>query len=41
MDPTREKGILVGYSEVSKSYRTFVLARRRIVICRDVQFEKE
>jgi hypothetical protein len=41
LDPTGEKGILVGYSEVSKAYRIFVPARRRIVVCRDVQLEKE
>jgi hypothetical protein len=41
LDPTGEKGILVGYSEVSKAYRIFVPARRRIVVSRDVQFEEE
>jgi hypothetical protein len=41
LDPTREKGILVGYSEVSKAYRIFVPTRRRIVVSKDVQFEEE
>jgi hypothetical protein len=41
LDPTREKGLLVGYNEVSKAYRIFVSAHRRIVVCRDVQFKEE
>jgi hypothetical protein len=41
LDPRGEKGILVGYSEVSKAYNIFVLARRRIMVSRDVQFEEE
>jgi hypothetical protein len=41
LDPTTDKGILVGYSEASKAYRIFVPARRKIIVCRDVQFEEE
>ena len=41
MDPTREKGRLVGYSEVSEAYRIFVPSHRRIVVSRDVQFKEE
>jgi hypothetical protein len=41
LDPTAEKGILVGYSEASKGYRIFVRARKKIIVCRDVQFEEE
>jgi transposase InsO family protein len=40
LDPTGEKGILVGYSEVYKAYCIFVPTRRRIVVSRDVQFEE-
>jgi hypothetical protein len=40
-DPIVDKGILVGYSEASKAYRIFVPARRKIVVCRDVQFKEE
>jgi transposase InsO family protein len=40
LDPTADKGILVGYNEASKAYRIFVPARRKIVVCRDVQFER-
>jgi hypothetical protein len=41
LDPTTDKGILVGYSEASKAYTIFVLARTKIIVCRDVQFEEE
>jgi hypothetical protein len=41
LDPIGEKGILVGYNEVSKAYCIFVPAHRRIVVCKDVQFEEE
>jgi len=34
LDPTAEKGILFGYSEVSKSYRIYIPTMRR-----DVRFE--
>jgi hypothetical protein len=40
LDPTTNKGILVGYNETSKAYRIFVLEHRRIVAYRDVQFEE-
>jgi hypothetical protein len=36
-----EKGLLVGYSEASKAYRIYVPARRKVIVCRDVQFEEE
>jgi hypothetical protein len=41
MDPTTVKGLIVGYSEASKAYRIYVLARRKVIVCRDVQFEEE
>jgi hypothetical protein len=41
LDPTTNKGILVGYNEISKPYHIFVTECRRIVVCRDVQFEEE
>jgi hypothetical protein len=41
MEPTTNKGLLVGYSEASKAYRIFVPACRKIIMCRDVQFEEE
>jgi hypothetical protein len=41
LDPTTVKGILVGYSEVSKAYRIYVPTRRKVIVYRDVQFEEE
>ena len=41
LDPMTVKGILVGYNEVSKAYRIYVLTRRKVIVCRDVQFEEE
>ena len=41
LDPSREKGLLVGYSEISKAYRVYIPARRRIIVSRDVQFDED
>ena len=41
LEPTTDKGLLVGYSEASKAYRIFVPTCRKIIVCRDVQFEDE
>jgi hypothetical protein len=35
------KRLLVGYSEASKAYMIYVLARMKIIVCRDVEFEEE
>ena len=34
-------GLLVGYSEISKAYRVYIPARRRIIVSRDVQFNED
>ena len=41
LDPSGEKGLLVGYSEISKAYRVYILARKRIIVSRDVQFDED
>jgi hypothetical protein len=41
LDPTAEKGILVGYSETSKAYRIYIPSTRKTVLRRDVKFEEE
>jgi hypothetical protein len=41
MEPTTYKGFIFGYSEASKLYKIFVTARRKIIVCRDVQFKEE
>jgi hypothetical protein len=41
LDPTTQQGILVGYSEVSKSYCIYIPSLRRVVVRRDVIFEED
>jgi hypothetical protein len=41
LDPTTEKGILVGYNETSKAYRVYIPTIRKTVLCREVKFEEE
>jgi hypothetical protein len=41
LDPTTEKGILVGYNGVSKAYRIYIPTLRRVVVRRDVRFEED
>jgi hypothetical protein len=41
LEPTTEKGILVGYSETSKAYKVYILAHRRTLVRRDVRFEED
>ena len=41
MDPTKEKGIFVGYSDTSKAFRIYIPTLRRIVLRWDVKFEEE
>jgi hypothetical protein len=40
LDPSREKGIFVGYSKTSKAYKIFILAWRKTVVSIDVKFEE-
>jgi len=39
-ESTTEKGIFVGYSEISKAYRIYIPALRSVVVRRDVKFEE-
>ena len=41
LDPSGEKGLLVGYSETSKAYKVYILVRKRIIVSRDVQFDED
>jgi hypothetical protein len=41
LDPTAEKGILVGYNETCKSYRIYITFSRKTVEHKDVKFEEE
>ena len=41
MDPSGKKGIFVGYCEVSKAFRLYILGHHHIEISRDVTFDEE
>ena len=41
LDPSREKGLLAGYSETSKAYRVYIPSCKRIIVSRDVQFDED
>jgi transposase InsO family protein len=41
LDPTAQQGILVGYSEVSKAYRIYIMPLRKVVVSRYVRFEED
>ena len=40
-DHSGEKGLLVGYNDISKEYRVYIPARRRVIVRRDVQFDED
>jgi hypothetical protein len=41
MKPSRKQGIFVGYCEVSKAFRIYILGHRHIDISRDVTFDED
>ena len=41
MEPSRKKGIFVGYSDTSKAYRIYVPGQRQIEVSRDVTFDED
>ena len=41
LDPSGEKGLLVGYSETSKTYKVYIPARKRIIVSKDVHFDED
>ena len=41
LDPSRKKGIFVGYSESSKAYRIYFLGYKKIDISKDVTFDED
>jgi hypothetical protein len=41
LEPSRKKGIFVGYCEVSKAFRIYMPGYRHIEISRDVTFDEE
>ena len=41
LEPSKRKGIFVGYSETSKAYRIFILGQKNIELSRDAIFEED
>ena len=41
LDPSRKKGIFVGYSESSKSYKIYFPRFKKIDISRDITFDED
>jgi transposase InsO family protein len=41
LDPSRKKGIFVGYCEVSKAFRIYIPGQHHIEISRDVTFDED
>jgi hypothetical protein len=41
LDPSGKKGIFVGYCEVSKAFRIYILGQHHIEISRDVTFDED
>ena len=41
LEPSRRKGIFVGYGETSKAYRIFIPGQKNIELSRDVIFEED
>jgi hypothetical protein len=39
LDPSRKKGIFVGYSETSKAYRVYIPGHHQIETSRDATFD--
>jgi hypothetical protein len=40
LDPSRKKGIFVGYNETSKDYKIFILTQQKKVVRKYVKFEE-
>ena len=41
LDPSRKKGIFVGYSESSKAYRIYFSGFKKIKIIKDMTFDED
>jgi hypothetical protein len=40
LEPSKQKGIFVGYSETSKAYKIFIPVQRKTIVSKDVKFEE-
>jgi hypothetical protein len=41
LEPSSRKGLFVGYNEISKDYRVYILEQRKTVVRKDVKFEED
>jgi hypothetical protein len=41
LEPSYRKGLFVGYSEIEKAYRVYILEKRKTIVCRDVKFAED
>ena len=41
LEPTTERGIFVGYNEISKAFRIYLPSLRKTVLRRDARFEED
>jgi hypothetical protein len=40
LNPSRQKGIFIGYSDTSKDYRIYILGQQKVEISQDVTFDE-
>ena len=41
LEPSSKKGLFVGYTETSKSYKIYIRGERKTIVSKDVKFEEE
>jgi hypothetical protein len=41
LDPSGKKGILVGFNEISKAYKVYILGHKQVDISGDVTFNED
>ena len=41
LEATEQRGIFVGYDEISEAFRIYLLAHRKVVVRREVRLEEE
>jgi hypothetical protein len=41
LEPSRKKGIFVGYSESSKAYRIYILKKHKVEVNNDITFNEK
>ena len=41
LDPSGEKGLLIGYNKTSKVYKIYIHARKGFIVSRNFQFDED